>query len=436
MTSSSATPSSGRVGSLRAGLFAEIVGMALDTLRANKLRSALTILGVVIGVTSIVAMTSLIRGFGDQMHALIRQMGSDTVYVQKFGFSSWASGRSFIEVLRRPNLSEEDAKAIVRGGPSVAMVGLQLGGGPGSGPERITSGGHSTKQMAVIGASANFAETNYITLENGRFFSEFEVSHRRPVVVLGHAPASTLFVNADPIGKHVRIGAREYTVVGTMGKRPSPLGNPDEFVVIPVTTYEKFYSTPRIRGILTRFLTISVVPRAGVSREQVVREVEEVMRSRHRLKLDEENDFDVVTSDAVMKIVDQLTSAIALALLVISSIALMVGGIGVMAIMTISVTERTREIGIRKAIGARRREVLVQFLLEAVFLTSIGGLLGILLGSGIGLGVNQLAGFPVSLPLWSFALGFAFSASVGIFFGMYPALRASRLDPIEALRYE
>ncbi len=436
MTSDRARRSPERVGSLRAGLFTEIVGMALDTLRANKLRSALTILGVVIGVTSIVAMTSLIRGFGDQMQALIRQMGSDTVYVQKFGFSSWASGRSFIEVLRRPNLSAEDAKAIARGSPSVAMVGLQLGGGPGSSPERITYRGHSTKAMAVIGTSGNFAETNYITLENGRFFSEYEVTHRRAVVVLGYAPADTLFVNTDPVGKRVRIGAREFTVVGTMGKRPSPLGNPDEFVVIPVTTYEKLYATPRILGILTRFLTISVVPRPGVPRAQVLREIEEVMRSRHRLKLDDENDFDVVTSDAVMKIVDQLTSAIALALVVISSIALMVGGIGVMAIMTISVTERTREIGIRKAIGARRREVLVQFLLEAVFLTSIGGLLGILLGSGIGLVVNRLAGFPVSLPLWSFALGFGFSAAVGIFFGMYPALRASRLDPIEALRYE
>jgi putative ABC transport system permease protein len=425
-----------RTGALRAGLFAEILAMALDTLRANKLRSSLTILGVVIGVTSIVAMTSLIRGFGDQMHQLIRQMGSDTIYLQKFGFSSWASGRSFLEVLKRPNLTEEDAKAIARA-PSVAMVGLQLGGGPGSGPQRITYGNDSTRPVAVIGASANFAETNYITLENGRFFSDFEVSHRRSVVVLGYAPASTLFPNIDPIGKKVRIGTAEFTVVGSMGKRPSPLfGNPDEFAVIPVTTHEKLYQMPTIRGILTRFLTITVVPKAGVSRDEVLGEVEEIMRSRHRLKLDEENDFDIVTSDAVMKIVDQLTQAIALALVVISSIALMVGGIGVMAIMTISVTERTREIGIRKAIGARRREILVQFLLEAVFLTSVGGLLGILLGSGIGLAVNQLADFPVSLPLWSFALGFAFSAAVGIFFGMYPAFRASRLDPIEALRYE
>jgi putative ABC transport system permease protein len=425
-----------RTSALRAGLFSEIVALALDTLRANKLRSALTILGVVIGVTSIVAMTSLIRGFGDQMHSLIRQMGSDTVYVQKFGFSSWASGRSFIDVLKRPNISEEDAKALARL-PSVMMVAMQNGGGPGSQNQRMTYGSQSTKAMTVIGASANWADTNYIVLENGRFFTEHEVTYRRNVAVLGYAPASTLFPNSDPIGKRVRIGQTEFTIVGTMGKRPSPLfGNPDEFAVIPVSTHDKLYRTPRIRGILTRFLTLSVVPVPGVPREQLLREVEDVMRSRHRLKLDEENDFDVVTSDAIMKIVDQLTRAIALALVVISSIALMVGGIGVMAIMTISVTERTREIGIRKAIGARRREILVQFLLEAMFLTSIGGLLGILFGSGIGLTVNKLANFPVSLPLWSFALGFAFSASVGIFFGMYPAVRASRLDPIEALRYE
>jgi len=161
-----------------------------------------------------------------------------------------------------------------------------------------------------------------------------------------------------------------------------------------------------------------------------------VMRARHRLKVDQENDFDIVTADMIMNIFDQFTRAIFLALVVISSIALMVGGIGVMAIMTISVTERTREIGIRKALGARRREILWQFLLEAVFLTSIGGLLGIVLGSAIGLIVHFAAGFPVSLPWWSFAIGIGFSATVGIFFGMWPAFKAARLDPIEALRYE
>jgi putative ABC transport system permease protein len=291
--------------------------------------------------------------------------------------------------------------------------------------------------MAIIGSSANFAETNYLTMSGGRFFVEFEVERRQNVIVLGAAPATALFPNVDPVGKRVRVGKDEFLVIGVMGKRPSILGgDPDEFGVIPITTYEKLYDPPRIWGRLQRFLSIAVVPYPGTPREQVIREVEEIMRSRHRLKLGEENDFDIVTSDLVMKIFDQFTQAVALALVVISSIALMVGGIGVMAIMTISVSERTREIGIRKALGAKRREILWQFLLEAVFLTSLGGLLGILLGSGVGLTVHLLTDFPISLPWWSFALGIGFSATVGIFFGMWPAFKASRLDPIEALRYE
>ena len=167
-----------------------------------------------------------------------------------------------------------------------------------------------------------------------------------------------------------------------------------------------------------------------------MREVEAIMRIRHNLKLDEPNDFDLATQDAVLKVWDQVSQATFLALVVISSIALMVGGIGVMAIMMISVTERTREIGVRKALGARRREILWQFLIEAVFLTSTGGVLGIFFGSAIGMIVHWVSGFPVSLPWWSFALGIGFSASVGIFFGLFPAIKASRLDPIEALRYE
>jgi putative ABC transport system permease protein len=437
MSAEISPPRASNTGSLRSGLLAEILFIALDTLRANKLRSALTILGVVIGVTSIVAMTALIRGFGDQMQQLIRQMGAETVYVAKMSIASFAAGREFFDLMKRPDITEEDAKAIAIGAPSVATVGVQLGGGPGSRPERVTYRDQSTKQMGVIGTSANFAETNYIELENGRFFTDYEVQHRRNVVVLGYAPASTLFPSSDPIGKRVRIGSNEYTVVGTMGKRPSiMIGNADEFMVIPVTTYDKVYEPPRIRGILARFVVIAVVPRPGVPREQLVREVEQVMRSRHRLKLDEENDFDLLTSDVIQKIVNQVTQAIVLALFVISSIALMVGGIGVMAIMTISVTERTREIGVRKAIGARRREILTQFLLEAVFLTALGGILGILFGSAIAVGINSLAGFPVSLPWWSYVIGLGFSAGVGIFFGMWPAIKASRLDPIEALRYE
>ena len=419
------------------GLLAEILTMAVDTLRTNKLRSALTVLGVVIGVTSIVGMTSLIRGFGDQFESLIRQMGAETIYVAKLSISSIAGGKDFFDLMRRPDLTEEDAAAIKLGAPSARLVGTQLGGGPGSDGVRLSYKGTATKFMQIIGVGSNYPETNYLEMAQGRFFNEYEVDRRRNVVVLGAAPAETLFPNVDPIDKKIRIGAEEFVVVGVLGKRPSLLGgNPDEFAVIPITTYDKMFDPPRIRGMLSRFLVISVVPYDGVPRSQVQAEVEQVLRSRHRLRVDQENDFDILTSDVLMRIFDQFTQAVSLALVVISSIALMVGGIGVMAIMSISVTERTREIGIRKALGAKRREILWQFLLEAVFLTSIGGLLGIALGSGVGMLVHVLTDFPVSLPWWSFALGIGFSATIGISFGMWPAFKASRLDPIEALRYE
>ena len=314
---------------------------------------------------------------------------------------------------------------------------MQLGGGPGSDGVRLSYRGQGTKSMQLIGVGANYPETNYLEMSQGRFFNEYEVQRRRNVIVLGAAPAETLFPNIDPVGKKIRAGAEEFLVLGVLSKRPSLLGgNPDEFAVIPITTYDKIYDPPRIRGMLSRFMVISVVPYDGVPRSQLQAEVEQVIRSRHRLKVDEENDFDVLTSDVLMRIFDQFTRAVSLALVVISSIALMVGGIGVMAIMTISVTERTREIGVRKALGARRREILWQFLLEAVFLTSIGGVLGIVFGSGIGWLVHVLTDFPISLPWWSFALGIGFSATIGISFGMWPAFKASRLDPIDALRYE
>ncbi len=422
---------------IRAGLLAEIVLLALDTLRANKLRSFLTILGVVIGVTSVVGMTSLVRGFGNQLEALVRQLGSDTVLVMPFSLQSFASGKSFIDVLKRPNLTEADALAIKNGAPSAGVVAWNVGGGPTAQFARLSHGNSSTKAVPVVGSTANFGEVNYIPMEAGRAFSDFEVERRRFVVILGNAPARTLFPTSDPIGKTVRIGRDLYTVVGVFGPRPGVLGgNPDEFAIIPYTTYDKAFPVQRIRGHLLRFMQIAVQPHGGATAEQLIKDVEEVMRSRHRLRLDQENDFDILTSDSILGVLNQFTQAILLALVVISSIALMVGGIGVMAIMTISVTERTREIGVRKALGARRREILVQFLVEAVVLTSVGGLLGIALGSAIGYGVNVFAGFPVSLPWWSFALGLGFSSAIGIFFGMWPALKASRLDPIEALRYE
>ena len=417
---------------LRAGLLQEILTMAVDTLRTNKMRSALTILGVVIGITSIVSITALIRGFDESFKDLFRQIGPSTMFVTKFSIVSFSQGKEFRDLIKRPNITVEDAKALERS-PLVETVAVQLGGGPGTRPERFTHGNNATKRMAVIGASANFGETNSIPLEFGRVFTQAEVDRRRPVVVLGNAPGKVLFPATDPIGKQVRIGRTLYTVVGVFGKRPNPLGGSqaDEFAIIPHTTWQKVYGADALRifGVVHRDVSIIVIPREDVPRDAAMREVEEIMRARHGLRLDQESDFDIGTQEAIFKIWERISSGIFMALVAISSIALMVGGIGVMAIMTISVTERTREIGVRKALGARRREILWQFLLEAVFLTSLGGVIGIVLGATIGWLINVVSGFPISLPWWSFAIGIGFSASVGIFFGIVPAFKAARLDP-------
>jgi putative ABC transport system permease protein len=428
----------------QAGLVRETARMALDTLRTNKMRSALTVLGVVIGVTSIVGMTSLIRGFDTSLRDTIAALGPKTIFVQRFGAVSFSSGASFLELIRRPVLTIDDGEAIRRLAPSVEIVDTWLGAGP-PGPtlERMFYKGERTRPSAIMGTSERFVDVNFARMYDGRVFTQQEVERRRQLAVIGYGPYQALFERRgiDPIGKPIRIGALEYTVVGVIGKRPAAGGfslGQDDFAIIPYTAYRRQFGNERVRRgpMGGQAVMIAVVPRDDVSREDAMREVETVMRIRHGLTLDKPNDFDLVTQDAVLRVWEQISRAVLLSLVVISSIALMVGGIGVMAIMTISVTERTREIGVRKAIGARRLEILAQFLIEAVVLTSIGGILGIMLGSAIGLLVNVLSGFPVSLPWWSFALGLGFSASVGIFFGMLPAWRAARMDPIEALRYE
>jgi putative ABC transport system permease protein len=428
---------------LRVALLREIVRLALDALRANTLRSALTILGVVIGITAIVGMTSLIRGFDQSLRDSIRTLGPNTIFVAKFSGVSLAAGNAFAELLRRPNLTVDDATAIEKLAPSAGIVDIWLGAGGPPTQTRVFYRNDRTKLLAVLGATENFTRINFLDLHAGRFFTGGEVSRRRNVVVLGQTPYQALFGQAaiDAVGKRVRIGPVEYTVVGVVGKRPAAGGfdlGQDDFVVIPETTYRKQFGirvfTPG--GLTHQSVLIAVAPRVDGARQSLLAEVEEIMRIRHNLTLDDPNDFDLVTQDAALNVWDQVSQATLLTLIVISSIALMVGGIGVMAIMTISVTERTREIGLRKALGARRKEILFQFLTEAVVLTSLGGILGIALGSAIGVTVSLATGFPVSLPWWSFAIGLGFSAAVGIFFGMVPAIRASRLDPIEALRHE
>lgn len=426
-------------------LLGETAILALDTLRANKLRSGLTVLGIVIGITSIVGMTSLIRGFDQSMQDTMKQLGPNTIFVAKFSAISLSSGASFVEMARRPNITVDDAEAIKKLAPSAGMVDIWLGAGPGQPTmERVFYRGDRTKAVSVMGTTDRFVEINFANLIAGRIFTDSEVQRRRQLAVLGYGPYESIFEKRgiDPIGKRIRVGAVEYTVIGVMGQRPGLGGfntGQDDFVLVPYTAHRKQFGSEarRTGGPFNSIAAmIAVVPHEGATRDQLLYEVEEIMRIRHDLTLDKPNDFDIITQDAALKLWEQVSQAILLSLVVISSIALMVGGIGVMSIMTISVTERTREIGVRKAIGARRREILTQFLIEAVVLTLVGGVIGIIIGSGIGLLVSVASGFPVALPLSSFALGIGFSATVGIFFGIVPAWRAARLDPIEALRYE
>lgn len=433
---------------IRLGLLNEVVAMAFDTVLGNKLRSALTVLGVVIGITSIVGMTSMIRGFDESLRDSIRAIGPNIIIIQRFGPLSFTSGQEFNQLIKRPVLTVSDARAIESQAPTIQLVDIQLGvgGGPPT-QDRVFYRDLRTKALIVFGTTENFAEGTQLSLTAGRFFTGTEVQHRSNVVVLGQTAYMALFAQSggDPIGKLVRVGSERFTVIGVFDKRPAVggfAGGQDDFVVIPYTVYQRVYGTRGIsfgRGRASGTLVpiqIAAVPREGVPQAEAIADVERVMRIRHSLRLTEPNDFDLATQDAILGLWDQISQATFLALIVISSIALMVGGIGVMAIMSISVTERTREIGVRKALGARRSEILFQFLMEAAFLTSLGGVLGVILGSAIGWGAHFLTGFPISLPWWSYAIGLGFSASVGIFFGMWPAVKASRLDPIEALRYE
>ena len=423
------------------GLFIEIVWMSIDTVRKQKMRSSLTILGVLIGVTSIVGMTSIVRGFDESLRSTIQTIGPNTIFLIQFSGLSLSSGDDFFDMMQRPNLTPADAKAIERQAPSIANISIILGEGGPPTQAQLQYRNRRTKQLNILGSTDSFPELYQIDIVNGRFFTTGELNHRRSVDVLGQTAYQALFPFTDPIGKTIRLGGKPYTVIGVLGPRPSPGGlgvGQDDFVVIPHTAYQKQFGIAIRRALGGRIASVMIaaVPHPAIDRDDAMRDMETIMRIRHGLRVDEPNDFDLLTQESAVRLWDQISSATYLALVSISSIALLVGGIGVMATMTISVTERIREIGTRKALGARRREILWQFLLEAIMLTALGGALGILFGSSLGLAVHYLTGFPISLPWWSFALGIGFSAFVGIVFGIFPAIRASGLDPIEALRHE
>lgn len=418
---------------MRLRVLFQVLAMAWDSLRSHKLRSALTVLGIVIGITMVVGMTALIRGFDKSITGQIESIGSDTIYLTKFSALSLSSGAGFRELLSRPDITEADAEAIAESSTTVASVSVMYGSGFPPAMAMLAYEGRRTEQSAVIGAAPRFIGASDMELGLGRFISPIDERQRSDVAVLGWGAQSALFPDRDPINRRIRVNGREYRVIGTIKKRAAASiagDDADNFVIVPSRNYRKLFG-PEPAGTM-------IIMRAheGVPVEEMIDEVEGLMRARHGLRADQDRDFDLLTQDALLELWQNLTTYFFLTLVALSSVALMVGGIGVMAIMLVSVTERTREIGVRKALGARRDDVLLQFLVEAIVLAAAGGALGALIGASVGYGAHLATGFPISLPWWSFAIAIGFSSLIGVASGIYPANRAARLDPVEALRYE
>jgi putative ABC transport system permease protein len=409
----------------RRGLIYENVVIALDIVRAHKLRSGLIILGVAIGVASLMGVASILLGLKEKITKDISASQETVIGVAKFDF---LVGGIDEEKLHRKEITEEDARAVRENCPSLKYVTYHV-----EPPGRFYTlyyGDEKSRMIKVVGTQPSLLHIWSLDLEEGRMFTDEEVFHRAKVVVLGHSPRRDLFPGIDPIGKRVKIGNDVYTVVGTFIERKTLFGSFGEnFALIPYTTFMsnlwKEEDLRRIFGVL----------RTGVALEAGKDELIQAMRVRRKLKANQKNDFDIFSLDAVLEFLNKITTPIAGILAAISSIGLLVGGIGVMNMMLVSVTERTGEIGIRKAVGATRRDILWQFLIEAGMLTGIGGVIGITLGLAGALGVSALTGLPSALSSFYVVLAVVFSIGIGVFFGLYPANRASKLDPAQAMGF-
>jgi len=409
----------------RRGLIYENVVIALDIVRAHKLRSGLIILGVAIGVASLMGVASILLGLKEKITKDISASQETVIGVAKFDF---LVGGIDEEKLHRKEITEEDARAVRENCPSLKYVTYHVE--PPGRFYTIYYGDEKSRMIKVVGTQPSLLHIWSLDLEEGRMFTDEEVFHRAKVVVLGHSPRRDLFPGIDPIGKRVKIGNDVYTVVGTFIERKTLFGSFGEnFALIPYTTFMsnlwKEEDLRRIFGVL----------RTGVALEAGKDELIQAMRVRRKLKANQKNDFDIFSLDAVLEFLNKITTPIAGILAAISSIGLLVGGIGVMNMMLVSVTERTGEIGIRKAVGATRRDILWQFLIEAGMLTGIGGVIGITLGLAGALGVSALTGLPSALSSFYVVLAVVFSIGIGVFFGLYPANRASKLDPAQAMGF-
>ena len=405
----------------------EGVGIALDALRSNKLRSTLTILGVVIGVTTVMAIASMVQGIRTQIFNAIDVAGPTAFYVMRyFSQTPLNPDRLPYEVRIRPVLETTDAAAIRRI-PEIAYAGMwvQLF-------QRVEYQGERTQTVTVFGADDGFMDIQGGALLRGRLFSRAELAGD-PVIVLENGVAERLFGQVDPLGRVVRVGAKAVRVIG-IWEKPGNIFEPPGQQTAGVMPYE--FVRQNYRYDNTNGLFIAAKPRIGVTVDEARDLVTAALRRVRNLRPGMPNTFDLITQDQILAVVSNFTSYFFIAMVALSSVALLVGGIGVMAIMMVSVTDRTREIGLRKALGATRREILWQFLVEAATLTSIGGVVGIVMGLGAGELLKLALGMASEVPLWSAALAAAVSIAIGLVFGLYPANRAARMDPVEALRHE
>jgi putative ABC transport system permease protein len=403
--------------------FLEGILIALASLVSNKLRSILTLIGVIIGVMTVIAVISIVSGMNRYVEAEISSMGSTTFLIRKFGMIT--SEEQWHEQRKRKNLTLEDMEAIEENCPDCWKVGAQAVTWT-----KVKYKNKHLSSMSIVGATANITEISNREVYEGRTFSEFEVQRNRRVCFIGWEVKENLFSDEDPMGKDIKIGNHYFRIIGVAAEKGTFLGNnQDDYVLIPITTYEKLFSR-------RMYLSLFVKARDFVSMQDAMDQCRVILRARRGVDYHKADDFSILTSESVMDFFRQFTGLAFIVLIIITGISLLVGGIVIMNIMLVSVTERTKEIGIRKAVGARRRNLLWQFLVEAVTMAGVGGIVGILIGAAIAWAIAEFSPLPASVEVWTVALAMGLSLSVGMIFGIFPAMKAARMHPIDALRYE
>jgi putative ABC transport system permease protein len=405
--------------------FWEALASALHSLRGSKLRSFLTLLGIIVAVTSIIAVVTVIQGLNSKVSELVTGRGADVFVLDQIGTSEAFSSQAMIEAMSRPELTADDAEALARDGTTLAYVAAEV-----ATREDVWGGSRKVEDMNINGVGPEYPYLSTFEIARGRHLSPLEIDRARPVAVIGEDVSTELVPTADPLGETIRIRGRHFQVIGVAKPQGSTFGvTQDDFVVIPLEAWQKIFS---------RRESVSISIKAG-NPDDIQASIDEarmIMRARHNLRPSEPDDFGFMTTQELLDLYRKITTGIYSALVGLVAISLVIGGIVVMNIMLVAVTERTREIGIRKAIGARGSDIMRQFLTEAVILAALGGLTGVALGFGIAILISQITPLPYALKWWSIALGIGVSSLVGIVFGIYPAAKASRLDPIEALRHE